>query len=114
MPLYKFACDCRRKQEVTWPMSRSKELLVCECGEKMYRIYNFHNRGMSYKKPIHSDSLAIAPSQRAEHEQRFPNIKLDKACRPIFDDVRTHQKYLDDCNLVKDRQKLKPKGVTIT
>ncbi|KKL73538.1 hypothetical protein LCGC14_2073870, partial [marine sediment metagenome] len=29
------------------------------------------------------------------------------------DDVRTHQKYLDDCNLVKDRQKLKVKGVRI-
>jgi len=113
MQLYKFACDCGRKQEVMWPMSRSKELLVCECGEKMYRVYNFHNKGMSYKRPIHSDSLAIAPSQRKEHGQRFPDIKLDAACRPIFDNFSAHQKYLNDCNIVKDRQKLKPKGVRI-
>ncbi|KKN53879.1 hypothetical protein LCGC14_0598380, partial [marine sediment metagenome] len=85
MPLYKFACDCGYKQEVTWPMSRSSELLRCErgCDGRMYRVYNFHNKGMSYKRPIHSDSLAIAPSQRNEHEQRFPNIKLDNQCRPI-------------------------------
>ncbi|KKN68757.1 hypothetical protein LCGC14_0447770 [marine sediment metagenome] len=114
MPLYKFACGCGRKQEVTWPMSRSKELLACGCGEKMYRVYSFHNKGMSYKRPIHSDSLAISPSQRTEHEQRFPDIKLDSANRPIFDNVQTHQKYLDDCNIVKDRQKLKPEGVRIT
>ncbi|KKN69823.1 hypothetical protein LCGC14_0437690 [marine sediment metagenome] len=113
MQLYKFACDCGHRQEVTWPMNRSKELLVCACGKKMYREYNFHNKNMSYSRPIHSDSLAIAPSQRVEHEQRFPDIKLDAACRPIFDNVQTHQKYLNDCNLVKDRQKLKVKGVRI-
>ena len=113
MSQYKFACGCGRKQEVMWPMSRSKELLVCSCGKKMYRVYNFHNKNMSYSKPVHSDSLAISPSQRKEHEQKFPDIRLDNQCRPIFDSFATHQKYLNDCNIVKERQKTKRKGVRI-
>jgi len=113
MPLYKFACDCGHRDEVTWPMSRSKDLIKCPCGKKMYRTYNFHNKGMSYSRPIHSDSMAISPDQRVEHEQRFPDVKLDNQCRPIFDNVSAHQKYMDDCNVVKNRQKLKPQGVRI-
>ena len=113
MPLYKFACDCGNKQEVVWPMSRSKELFVCSCGKKMYREYNFHNKNMSYSRPIHSNSLAINPEQRTEHEQKFPDVELDNQCRPIFDNFSAHQKYLNDCNIIKERQKLKPEGVRI-
>jgi len=64
-------------------------------------------------RAIHSNSLAINPSQRSEHEQKFPNIKLDSQCRPIFDNFRDHQNYLDKCNIVKERKKIKPKGVRI-
>jgi len=67
----------------------------------------------TYKRPIHSDSLAINPEQRKEHEQKFPDIKLDNQCRPIFDNFASHQRYLDKCNLVKERKKVKPKGVRI-
>jgi len=63
-----------------------------------------------YMKTIHSDSLAINPEQRAEHEQRFPNIKLDDQHRPMFDNFQDHQKYLNDCNIVKERKKVKPRG----
>jgi hypothetical protein len=62
---------------------------------------------------IHSDSLAISPDQRAEHLKTFPNIKLDSENRPVFDNFQNHQAYLDKCNIVKDRKKIKPKGVRI-
>lgn len=62
---------------------------------------------------IHSDSLAISPDQRVEHLQKFPNIKLDSQNRPVFDHFQHHQAYLDKCNIVKERKKIKPKGVRI-
>ena len=113
MPLYKFACGCGRKQEVFWPMNRSKELLVCSCSKEMYREYNFHNKNMSYSKPIHSDSLAISPLQRTEHEQLFPDVKLDDDCRPVFDEFQPHDNYLKKTGFRKKRQRIKPKGVRI-
>ena len=67
-----------------------------------------------YSRPINSDSLAIAPSQREEHLKLFPDIKLDKANRPVFDKFQSHEAYLKKCNLVKERKKVKPKGVRIT
>jgi hypothetical protein len=73
----------------------------------------FASGGDYGSRAIHSDSLAINPSQRKEHEKLFPNIKLDNQCRPIFDNFQSHQKYLDKCNLVKERKKIKPKGVRI-
>ena len=63
--------------------------VIChECGKHMVRDMRadlFNTPNDSYTKPLHSDALAIAPSQRKEHEQKFPYIKLDKKCRPIFD-----------------------------
>ncbi len=64
----------------------------------------------NYRFPIHSDALAINPNQCAEHRKLFPNIKLDKQNRPIFDNGVDNQNYLDKCNLVKNRQKIKPKS----
>jgi len=56
---------------------------------------------------IHSDSMAISPDQRAEHLKTFPNIKLDSQNRPVFDNFQNHQAYLDKCNIVKERKKVK-------
>ena len=67
----------------------------------------------NYKRPIHSDSLAIHPSQRAEHQQRFPNIEIDKQNRPVFNNFLDHENYLKKCNLVKIPKKIKPKGKII-
>lgn len=83
-----------------------------ECGGDLRWDLNISIHG-NYRIPIHSDSLAISPGQRAEHLQKFPNIELDKQHRPVFNQFREHQKYLDDCNIVKERQKLKPRGVRI-
>lgn len=110
MPLHDFVCD---ECKVLLQDTTTKGVHKCPgCGSDMRWDIRVGIHG-NYKRAIHSDSLAINPDQRSEHEQRFPNIKLDNQCRPIFDNFTAHQKYLNDCNLVKDRQKLKPKGVRI-
>jgi hypothetical protein len=60
-----------------------------------------------YKRTVYSDSLAINPDQRAEHLKTFPNIKLDSQNRPMFSNFQDHQAYLDKCNIVKERKKIK-------
>ena len=67
----------------------------------------------NYKHPIHSDALAISPTQIAEHEKLFPNIRLDKACRPIFEKFSDHEAYMKKCGIVKHRQRIKSKGKRI-
>ena len=64
----------------------------------------------NYKHPVHSDSLAISPSQRAEHEKMFPDIELDKQCRPIFDNFQRHEAYLKKTGFVKSPKKTKTLG----
>lgn len=64
----------------------------------------------NYKTPIHSDSLAINPSQIAEHKKMFPNIELDGDCRPIFDNFVDHRNYLKATGFVKAPKKTKVLG----
>ena len=110
MPVHNFVCD---KCMILVQDADTKSIHKCpECGGDMRWDLNISIHG-NYRTPIHSDSLAISPDQIAEHRQKFPNIELDKQCRPVFNQFREHQKYLDDCNIVKERQKLKSKGVRI-
>lgn len=117
MPIYSFACSCGMKTKCTRVMKDADKICACECGLEMIRDYRadipFVSGGDYGSRAIHSDSLAIAPSQRAEHLKKFPDIKLDSQNRPVFDKFSSHEKYLKQCNLVKERKKIKPKGVRI-
>lgn len=117
MPLYSFQCPkCENKEERMRAMKNAGKKCMCtKCGTKMNRDLRADLPFMSgdYKRAIHSDSLAISPDQRTEHEQKFPNIKLDSQNRPVFDNFQNHQAYLDKCNIVKERKKIKSKGVRI-
>lgn len=82
------------------------------CGEDMRWDLNIAIHG-NYQHPIHSDALAISPTQVAEHKKLFPNIKLDKACRPIFEKFTDHEAYMKKCGIVKHPQKIRRKGKRI-
>lgn len=107
MPEYSFVCnDCgTRKTEY---VKRHALLVVpcCpECTEQMSRDFRTdipRAHKDCYSKPIHSDSLAISPDQREEHERKFPYIKLDNKCRPIFDRFETHERYLNETGFRKN------------
>ena len=118
MPVYSFQCpECDAKDERVRVMKNADKKCMCTCGARMVRDFAadlpFASGGDYGSRAIHSDSLAINPSQRAEHEKLFPNIKLDSQCRPVFDNFSSHEKYLKKCNLVKERKKIKPKGKRI-
>lgn len=106
MAIHRFVCGkCNEVVEDT----TSKGIHYCPvCNEAMRWDVGVQISG-NYDNPIHSDALAIHPDQRAEHEQTFPNIRLDEQNRPVFDNMHDHQAYLDKCGMVKQTQKLRHK-----
>ena len=114
MPQYDFSCDCGYKESVIWPMNRSNEVLECsECGQKMYREYNFRTGNKDYSKPLVSDSLAINPEQISEHREHFPDVEVTSEGQPVFKNYKQHDSYLEKTGFRKVRQKIKPKGERI-
>lgn len=118
MPRYTFTCkECRRSFEVVRSMKDADKFCGCGyCDKPMSRDITADVpfvSGGEYHKAIHSDSLAISPTQRAEHERMFPNIKLDSECRPVFDNFTDHDAYLEKCGFKKERQKCRRKGKRI-
>jgi len=112
MPAYDYKCDnCGNTENFIAPMKdASKERYCPVCKKKMYRLYKFNIGNREYAKPLHSDSLAINPSQKEEHRRRFPNIELDSDCRPVFKNFKEHDGYLKKTGFVKVPQKTKKKG----
>lgn len=118
MPLYSFLCPkCEARDERVRAMKNASKVCKClKCGTAMNRNFTADipfASGDYHHGAIHSDSLAIAPSQREEHLKMFPNIKLDNQNRPVFDHFQKHESYMKKCNIIKERKRIKPKGVRI-
>lgn len=108
MATHRFVCD---KCNVHVEDTSTKGIHKCpKCGEDMYWDLKGLAIHGNYQHPVHSDSLAIMPSQIKEHKELFPNIELDNECRPIFDNYTEHQKYLDATGFQKLPQKIRRAG----
>lgn len=104
MALHNFVCD---ECNVIVQDTTSKGIHKCpECGRDMRWDIKVAIHG-NYRNPIHSDALAINPCQRAEHEKLFPNIRIDKQNRPVFDNFVDHEDYMKKCNIRKVPQKIR-------
>ena len=114
MPLYPYKCPkCRAELDVFRPMADSDKPWKCtDCGGTMKRAFNsqFMTGGKDYSRAIVSDSLAMHPDQILEHKKRFPGIEVTPDGRPVFDNYTKHNKYLKDINMVKQPQKIRPRG----
>jgi len=100
MPVYEYACDaCGVREDVVKSMSEFDRDEICpKCGEPMRKCLSAcmpRVHGDSYSREIHSDALAIHPEQRAEHQQLYPDVPLDRECRPVFSSYRQHDRYLE-------------------
>jgi len=119
MPLYYYQCKiCNSTDsDIRVIADRNDSMVCCECGGVMERAVGLENpnivRTEDYADPLHSDSLAINPSQVAEHRKLFPDIEIDSQGRPVFKKYRQHDKYLEACGIDKKEQRIKPKGKRI-
>ena len=108
MPFWDFKCPVCNKERARFLTKREHDTL-CECGEIMKPVGptdviefpHAQSRGKLYSKEIHSDSLAMSPTQVEEHKRKFPNIKIDSECRPVFDNFKDHDAYLEKTGFAK-------------
>jgi len=107
MATHRFVCDpCKIFIEDT----TTKGIHKCpKCGISMAMDCKIAIHG-NYRTPIHSDSMAISPTQVDEHKRLFPNIEIDSECRPVFDNFTKHEAYLKETGFVKHPQKIKRSG----
>jgi len=113
MPTYCFFCkECGHYTEELLAATADKRC-TCECGNEMTRDFGAERANIGdcdYRKPIHSDALAINPEQIPEHRRLFPDINVDKEGRPIFDSYKKHDSYLQKIGAVKHKGKPKRRG----
>jgi len=106
LPTYAYICPkCAHPEEVVKPMSAFNSVEMCPvCSEVMERDYRAetptHDSG-GYARELHSDALAIHPSQRQEHERLYPDVPLDSACRPVLSNYHQHKNYLEKRGIEK-------------
>ncbi len=111
-------CDIDRDMSEICITGLAHETNLCDtCGTRVYMGFKQGStigiRGREYFHPLHSDSLAINPIQIAEHRALFPDVKIDGEGRPIFENFRQHDDYLETCGFHKQDQRIKPKGKRI-
>jgi len=104
--IHKFACDdC----EIIIEDTDTHKIHVCKnCGRDMRWCMRLGGTNGDYNHV--SDSLAINPSQIAEHRAHFPNVDILPDGRPHFTSVKQQSDYVDKCGFHKHIQKIKPKG----
>ena len=113
MLFYSFICEkCGQKRVQLREVELRNDPLICLCGELMHRDFQTDlpavgGGAKKYRKPIISDSLAINPNQVGEHRKLFPDVKILDDGRPVFEDFKTHDAYLEKTGFVKQRQKTK-------
>ena len=106
MAVHSFVCKCGVQIEDT----TTKGIHKCpKCKKDMALDCRVAIHG-NYRHPVHSDAMAISPTQVAEHKRLFPDIAIDKQCRPVFDNFTKHEKYMKKCGIVKTPQKIKRSG----
>ena len=118
IPTYCFIChECGSIKEVVKPVSERNDLVQCDtCRCAMLRDFaaeGVNSGNKEYAKPIHSDAMAISPDRIKEHQQNFPDVKLDSQCRPVLENYQQHKKYAEGRGFIKPPIRKKKRGKRI-
>lgn len=119
MPTFKYVCEvCGEHVEAYDPLANCPAEPVCAAcrakaghermsntQSKASTIFEFNVGNKEYAKPIISQSLAINPTQAAEHRATFPNIELKDDQFPVFDNYQDHDAYLKQTGFVKQKMR---------
>jgi hypothetical protein len=115
MPFYNYICGvCEKNKEIIKSM-RDNTIPEC-CGQEMLRNYKTDlpfSGNHEYGTPLHSDALAIAPSQVEEHKRLFPDVVLDSQHRPILTNVQQHDTYIKTRGFEKLEQRHKRRATKV-
>ena len=109
MVTHRFICDCGN----AIADHKADGVHICpKCGREMK--WDLSGIGIPSGDYEHiSDSLAMCPSQIAEHKAFFPDIDVLPDGRPRFTSVKQQDRYLKKTGFVKHTQKIRRKGERI-
>jgi len=92
--------------------SRAERRIKCPvCGKYMVWKSGIGIANGDYNH--YSESMAINPSQIAEHKAAFPNVDVLPDGRIHFTSVKQQERYVDKCGFHKHVKKSKPRSVRI-
>lgn len=100
MPLYCYRCPkCNTYVDVVKPMAGALRQEFCEhCNATMNRDYHGERKGVvgtEQGDTFWSQSLAISPSQAAEHRRLFPDVRVREDGCLGFDSVKRRFDYCE-------------------
>jgi putative FmdB family regulatory protein len=112
MPIYCYRCpECGKAEEIVKPMREAGQEEYCKHCSRSDDEPIFMNRDFGSEKKgvvgtekgdtFWSQSLAISPSQFAEHRRMFPNVRLRSDGCPGFDSVKERSDYCDRTGFYK-------------
>jgi len=114
MPIYIYKCkDCGESTELMRRMSQAGDPVTCTCGGETGRDFGGECAGAGnkeYGETKYSQSLAISPTQFAEHKRLFPDVKIREDGCIGFDSVQQHDAYLKKTGFYKHPQRIRRKG----
>lgn len=118
MPLYCYRCqNCGATDEIVKTMKDADRQESCViCDKVMVRDYGAESKGVvgtEKGETFWSQSLAISPSQAAEHKRLFPNVRVRSDGCIGFDSVKERDAYIDRTGFYKVPGKSKRKGKRI-
>lgn len=109
MPAYPYVCDaCGEHRDIVKPMAESSREERCTCDAIMRRDLMAGRprcRKEFYSKELHSDALAVHPEQRAEHQKLYPDVPLDRQCRPVLSSYVQAERYYEKRGVHKPMQR---------
>lgn len=118
MPIYCYACKkCGAKREETVSMDMRADFVRCECGGNMSRDYNAERpnaNGTEKGDTFWSQSLAINPSQIAEHRRLFPDVEVRADGCLGFNSNAVRERYCDATGFYKEPGKSKRNSKQLT
>jgi len=112
MPIYCYRCpECGARRDVVKPMKNASDEEYCtRCAQEdrttivLNRDFGSERKGITGTEKgetFWSQSLAISPSQAAEHRRMFPNVRVRGDGCLGFDSVKERSDYCDRTGFYK-------------
>lgn len=119
MPVYCYRCpECGVSYDVVKPMKESSRQERCTvCNVEMSRDFTAENKaatGTEKGETFWSQSLAISPSQAAEHRRLFPNVRVRSDGCLGFDSVKDRSNYCERTGFYKVPGKQKRRATKVS
>lgn len=112
MPRYDYDCNnCGGKVEIIKSMSSynaDEKCPICDATMTKQMSTGIGTPNRDYSRVVVSHSLGMCPTQIAEHNRLFPDIKVRADGVPVFENFKAHDDYCKKTGVEKAPQRNRP------